>query len=108
MCTQIYVNTHVALIFLSIFISVRLFLDDYMYTVCCLPGIHSLGHNEDNLIGRIWERKACIGKPSFEDEEKNIKKFQKERGGQLVFKPPLFLQKRYEKPLGGGRGVTVL
>ena len=74
MFTQIYVNTHVALIFLSIFISVRLFLDDYMYTVCCLPGIHSLGHNEDNLIGRIWERKACIGKPSFEDEEKTLPK----------------------------------
>ena len=97
MCTQIYVNTHVALIFLSIFISVRLFLDDYMYTVCCLPGIHSLGHNEDNLIGRIWERKACFGKPTFE-EEKNCKKgSQKKGGGQLLFIPLFFLQETVNK-----------
>ena len=97
MCTQIYVNTHVALIFLSIFISVRLFLDDYMYTVCCLPGIHSLGHNEDNLIGRIWERKACIGKPSFEEEEKKYKKVPKREGGSTCFQTSFFSSKTVYK-----------
>ena len=96
MFTQIYVNTHFALIFLSIFISVRLFLDDYMYTVCCLPGIHSLGHNEDNLIGRIWERKACFGKPTFE-EEKNRKTVPKRKGGVNFFSYLYFFFTRNSK-----------
>ena len=44
--------------FICIFICVWLFLDDYMY---CLPGIHSLGHNEDNLIGNMGKESIFKG-----------------------------------------------